>query len=38
MLLDICKNHKSAIRLLHILEGSKLSKNQENNKVLLEHM
>jgi len=38
VLLDICKNHKSAIRVLHILEGSKLSKNQENNKVLLEHM
>lgn len=38
VLLDISKNHKSAIRVLHIVEGSKLSKTQENNKVLLEHM
>src|SRR6056297_9895 len=38
VLLDIANNHKSAIRVLHILEGSKLSKNQENNKVLLDHM
>ena len=38
VLLDIAKNHKSAIRVLHIMESTKLSKKQENNKVLLDHM
>lgn len=38
VLLDISKNHKSAIRVLHIMESSNLSKKQENNKVLLDHM
>ncbi len=38
VLLDIAKNHKSAIRVLHIMESSKLSKTQENNKALLDHM
>ncbi|MGB5203482.1 universal stress protein [Eudoraea sp.] len=38
VLLDIAKSHKSPIRVLHIMESSKLSKIQENNKVLLDHM
>ena len=38
VLLDIAKSHKSHIRVLHIMESSKLSKIQENNKVLLDHM